>query len=60
MDFAAGVYLSEVQTLYPPPPRPTLQIVYVYWEMEPERRLEEHNSQSSVENTNMTDCISSL
>jgi hypothetical protein len=67
-DFAAGVYLSEAQKPYPSS-RP-LHTVYVYTVyvftqgrgggVEPERRLEGQQFTNWVENTNMTDCISSL
>jgi hypothetical protein len=62
-DFAAGP-----EPHIPPP----LHIVYMYTvllftqgrggrgRVEQQRRLEGHSSQSWVENTNMTDCISSL
>ncbi len=63
-DFAAGVYLSD--TPLPPPLYTVFVHVLIHTEKGegrygPERRLEGGNSsQSWVENTKMTDCISSL
>ncbi len=68
-DFAAGFYLYAVQN--PTPPPPVTHCIRVYsilihtgkrgrGELNQKKRLEGHNSQSWVENTNMTDCISSL
>jgi hypothetical protein len=64
---AAGVYLSEAP--YPLPPRYTLYEfipLYLFTQGkggrvdEPVRRLEGLEFTRGVENTNMTDCISSL
>jgi hypothetical protein len=70
MDFAAGVYLYETHTPYsiPPPytPHTCTQYTYSHWEGgeggELNQREGEGNNSSQiwVENTNMTDCISSL
>ncbi len=67
VDFAAGVYLYEAQNPMPPSLTHCKSVQYAYSHREageggkvkPERRLEGHNSQSWVKNTNMT-CISSL
>jgi hypothetical protein len=72
-DFAAGIYLSEVQNPPPPPARCTVYntrtcMQYTYSHIEEwgggelnQREVEKGNrSQRCVENTNMTDCISCL
>jgi hypothetical protein len=71
-DFASGAYLSETQNPIPPPPHLAqctlytyIGIVYLFTQGRPERgggvEPERGNSsQSWVENTNMTDCNSSL
>jgi hypothetical protein len=67
-DFAAGVYLSEAQNpLSPPHTLYTVNSKLIHTgkgrggRVEPERRLDwDQLTKSWVENTNMTDCISSL
>ncbi len=69
MDFAAGVYLSEGRNHVPLPPPPYTAYVYTLYLFTEERgeNVGEWNqredwrgnsSQSWVENTNMTDCLS--
>ncbi len=70
MDFTVGVYLSAAQNPIPPPLHIeyvyTVKSMYVFTHRRGEEELnqregERGNSwQSWVENTNMTDCISSL
>jgi hypothetical protein len=68
-DYAAGVYLSEDRN--PIPPAPLSYCIRVYsilihtqkgkgGELYQIEREKVNSSQSGVENTNMTDCISSL
>ncbi len=66
MDFAADGYLSEGQN---PPPHNNVYlhtIILIYTEngeggrVEPEKRLRGNSSQSWVENTDITGCISTL
>jgi hypothetical protein len=67
---AAGVYLSEAPDPLPPPCYTLYEYMYLctYWHSEgggggldePVRRLEGRWFTRGVENTNMTDCISSL
>jgi hypothetical protein len=70
-DFAAGIYLSEAQNPITPPPPYTLHTVYVYpvnlfirgrggGRLNQREGAKGNSSQSWVENTYMTDCISSL
>ncbi len=71
-DSVAGVFLSEAQNSIPPPLPYTLYTCIQYTfshrevgeegeRVEPQRRGEgQQVTQSWVENTNMTDCISSL
>jgi hypothetical protein len=60
MDFAAGVYLSEAQN----PMHPPYPLVLIHTgkggELNQREGERENSSQSWVENTNTTDCISSL
>jgi hypothetical protein len=62
-DFAAGVYLFEAQN--PTPHRIRVYCILIHTGkggggVEPQRRGEGQSSQNWVENTNMTDCLSSL
>ncbi len=68
-DFAAGGYLSETQNPIPPPLLHTAYeyIVYLFTqgeggggELNQRDGYRGDSSQSWVENTNLTDCISSL
>jgi hypothetical protein len=65
-DFAAGFYLPEAQYPIPPPLTHCTVYVYIIYYSHREGELNQregergNSSQSWIENTNITDCISSL